>query len=188
LAPERILAEQRQFLRTYLNDHLRRAASAAELARRTGAATRGPISGHLAALATEFNDDRRDLLTLMASLDVRVEHVGLLVEWLSAKGRLLFRRRAKHKALGPLLEIEELQADVQRKLAVWDVLQAYLESRRPQGHRIERLIVKGRRQLARLAELHAQATAQMLRTRLTVADRAGRRRRVVAGTENALRR
>jgi hypothetical protein len=187
LTPERTLAEQHQFLRSYLNAHLRRAASAVELARSAAAKTRGPISAHLAALANEFNDDRRDLLTLMASLDVRVEHVGLLIEWLSAKRRLLWRRPPKHEAIGPLLEIEELQADVRLKLAGWDVLHAYLESRRPQGHRIERLIVKGRRQLTRLAELHAQATAQMLRTRLAVADRVVRPRRLVDATESAHR-
>jgi hypothetical protein len=181
LASEKTLTEQQQFLRTYLNDHLRRAAAAAELARRTAAAARGPMSAHLAELAHELNDDRRDLLILMASLDVRVEHVGLLVEWLAARGRLLSRRRPEHQAVGPLLDIEELRADVQRKVTAWEVLRAYVESRRPQGDRIERLIVKGRRQLARLAELHAHATAQMLRTRVNVAERMGRESRLVAG-------
>jgi hypothetical protein len=150
---------QRQSLRTYLNHHLGRAAALTERARQA-AKTPGPMAARLAALAKEFDDDRQELLTFMAALDMRVKHLRVLADWIRSRAAELWRRpRREPGSLGPVVDIEALQAGVQRKLSNWKVLRAYVGSRRDEGRRLERLVARAQRQLAELAQLHRQATA-----------------------------
>lgn len=63
-------------LGTYLNDHLAGSTTGRELARRAAANNRSsPLGEFLRELARAIDEDRDTLLSLMRTLDVRVEQL-----------------------------------------------------------------------------------------------------------------
>lgn len=156
-------------LRIYLEDHLAGAAAGVRRAQRLAKAEHdGPDADVLRTVAAEIDEDRQALNTVVDELGVEprrykqvlaaiVERIGLL----KMNGRLLRR-----SPLSSIIETEMLLMAVRGKLAGWESLAATIAV--SAGDRpavtvdFDELVDRARRQLDRLAAVHARLAARVL--------------------------
>jgi hypothetical protein len=141
-------------LAIYLNDHLAGATVGMELARRAASSNRDTLYGPvLSELAREIEEDRRSLLELMKTLEVRVDRIKVIGAWTAEKiGRLKLNGRVRgYSPLSRVVEFEALTLGVRGKLALWTAL-AELEAQEPALAAVDlgRLRERADRQLERL--------------------------------------
>jgi hypothetical protein len=153
-------------LAIYLNDHLAGATVGRELARRTAAANRNtPYAPFLERLAVEVAEDRRSLLQVMRSLDVRIDRLKVAAGWSAEKlGRLKFNGQLKgYSPLSRVVELEGMTLGVIGKLAVWRSLE-HLETAQVvrQSVDLPGLIARAEQQLRELEEHRLRAVAEGL--------------------------
>ncbi len=154
-------------LAIYLNDHLAAGTGAQELARRAANSNRQTeYEPFLNLLAREIGEDREALLSIMATLGVRVDRLKVLFGWGAEKmGRLKLNGRwLGYSPLSRLVELEGLQIGVHAKLGLWRSLQQ-LELPRLDGagEELPRLVARAERQLEELERHRLRAAVQALR-------------------------
>jgi hypothetical protein len=151
-------------LTTYLNDHLAMATAGIELLRRASGSHPGRRAEELTRLRDEARSDLESLRSLMRRLDVPESRPMAALGWLGEKaGRLkpngyLLRR----SPLADVIELEGLRADVQGRLACWQVLRAVVKDERVAVAELETLIERAEDQADRLHALHLQAVRERL--------------------------
>ncbi|WEO99969.1 hypothetical protein A6P39_041415 [Streptomyces sp. FXJ1.172] len=157
---------RQKILDVYLNDHLAGATGGTELIRRMAVEHRDSAYGsELKALVAEISQDRRQLLRLLADLDVAVSHYKVYGAWLGEKirrvkpnGRLLHR-----SGLTLLVELEAMRLGVQGKVLLWRaLLSASAQEPRLDTDWLERLLHRAEQQLKTLDSLHARAATELL--------------------------
>ncbi|MFD6419370.1 hypothetical protein [Streptomyces sp. NPDC060194] len=152
-------------LAIYLNDHLTGATAGVDLFERAAEARKDDDhgGGTLARLSGEIEEDRDDLLRIMAGLDVPVRRSQAALGWLAEKagrlkpnGHLLTR-----SPLSDVLEAEAMLLGVQGKAACWRTLRA-LSATDPRldTARLDRLLDRAERQTAALEEIRAEVSAR----------------------------
>jgi hypothetical protein len=146
-------------LTIYLNDHLSGATAGTELADRAASENEDTDFGRpLRELATEIDRDRDELLAIMATLEIQVDHVKLAVGWTAEKlARLKPNGRVfSYSPLSRLLELEGLAAGIRGKRALWRALKA---AGLPgvDSERLDVLLERASRQLRTVDRLHARA-------------------------------
>jgi hypothetical protein len=150
-------------LAIYLQDHLAGSTFGVELARRSRSANAGTGLGEfLARLATEIEEDRDALATLMALLGVRPDRLKSALGWAGEKaGRL--KRNGRFVSYSPLSRVEELEAliaGVNGKLELWHTLRDLADDEeRLDPEQLERLIARAESQVASLHDHHRAAVA-----------------------------
>jgi hypothetical protein len=146
-------------LTIYLNDHLSGATAGTELADRTASENEDTEFGRaLRELAAEIDHDRDELLAIMGTLEIQVDHVKLAVGWTAEKlARLKPNGRVfSYSPLSRLLELEGLAAGIRGKRALWRALKtAALPGVDPE--RLDVLLERASRQLRTVDRLHARA-------------------------------
>jgi hypothetical protein len=114
-----------QLLRIYLRDHLAGAVGGGELVRRALANNRGtPFEATLEQLATDIEEDRQTLVTLMEGLGVSPDVLKQSVVWVLEKvARLKLNGRVlEYSPLSRLVELEALGTGIDGKRALWTAL------------------------------------------------------------------
>jgi hypothetical protein len=148
-------------LAIYLADHYAGATFGVELARRVRGENRGTTYGDfLARLATEIEEDRRELEAIMGKLGVDRDPFKVTLAWAGEKfGRLKLNGHLRGYApLSRVLELEGLIAGVSGKLALWRALKELApEEPRLDEKALDMLAERARRQLAGLREQHRRA-------------------------------
>jgi hypothetical protein len=152
-----------ELLPIYLNDHLAGATAGLELARRAlRSNSQNDYGPPLARLAAEIEEDRKSLLSIMATLGVGSDRAKLLVAWVAEKvGRLKFNGRLLgYSPLSRLMELEVLLLGVTGKLALWRTLRLLTQqdSRLDRGE-LDRLIERAEGQLREIEALRERAAA-----------------------------
>lgn len=151
-------------LTIYLHDHLAGAMFGAELAnraRRQNETTR--YGAFLAGLAEEVSEDREELQSIMARLDVGRDELKMLLAWTGEKvGRLKPNGRLSgHAPLSRVLELEGLTAGVRAKLALWLALRALAPNEpKLEVNVLDGLIDRAESQLDGLRERHVEAVVE----------------------------
>ena len=149
-----------KYLPIYLNDHHAGATGGVELAKRAGAAHRGDpeLGPELTRLASEIEEDYRDLKRIMGSLGVAPDRVKERLAWLAEKaGRLKPNGHLRQPSpLSPLVEIEGLITGVGGKHSLWRVLLDLNDSRLDEAE-LSRLAERAEDQLSRLHALRGPA-------------------------------
>ena len=151
-------------LAIYLNDHLAGATGGRELVRRAAASNRGTEYGpFLEGLAEEIEEDRRALLSIMATLGVGVDRLKVAGGWGAEKlGRLkLNGRLLGYSPLSRMVELEGLALGVTGKLGLWRALQAR-EPERAADLGLPELIARAQRQLEELERHRLRAAREAL--------------------------
>jgi hypothetical protein len=150
-------------LSTYLNDHYAAAVAAGELVHRSTQSNRGTGLGRaLDRLATEIDQDRAALRTIMCELGIRPDLAKVTGAWLAEKaGRLkLNGSLLSYSPLSRLEELELLALGVEGKLRLWLALQRAEVVRG--GHDLESLVKRARSQLRRLERYRLEAVEEAL--------------------------
>jgi hypothetical protein len=162
---EKAMSEER-LLGIYLNDHLAGAIAGSELVKRAARNNEGtPLGAFLERLATDIEEDRRALETLMGDLGVRRDVVKDAAAWMAEKvGRLkLNGRLVGYSDLSRLVELEGLSLGVEGKLAMWRnlsrVQQKYAALERTN---IEELMQRAEVQRRELEEVRQEAAEKAL--------------------------
>jgi hypothetical protein len=154
-------------LAIYLNDHLAGATGGRELARRAAGSNRGSSYGpFLAQLAEEIDEDRRSLLAIMQSLDIRVNRIKIVAGWGVEKvGRAkLNGRLLGYSPLSRVVELEGLSLGVHGKLALWRSLeQLEADDARLREAALSRLVARAEQQLEGLEQHRLSAVHDALR-------------------------
>jgi hypothetical protein len=150
-----------ELLPIYLNDHLAGSTAGLELARRAlRSNSQNDYGPPLARLAAEIEEDRKTLLSIMASLGVGTDRAKQVAAWLAEKaGRLkLNGRLLGYSPLSRLMELEILELGVTGKLALWRALHllAVHEPRLDRGE-LERLIGRAEGQVGEIETLRERA-------------------------------
>ena len=146
--------DRRRLLRIYLNDQLVAATGGVELARRCEKSNAGtPLGQHLEVLVGEMEQDRAALVSLLQTLDLRVDRLKAALGGIGEKvGRLKLNGSLLHYSdLSRVFELEGLAAIVSIKLGLWRSLAAAAETD-PQLAAVDfdRLTERGKEQLAGL--------------------------------------
>lgn len=151
-------------LAIYLNDHLAGATAGRELARRAASANHGSrYGGFLTGLADSIEQDRRSLLELMQTLEVRPDRLKVIGGWGAEKlGRLkLNGRLLGYSPLSRVVELEALMLAVNGKLALWRSLRE-LELAQLDPGMLRALEERAQAQLDSLEEHRLKAVAEAL--------------------------
>jgi hypothetical protein len=153
-------------LAIYLNDHLAGSTVGVELSRRAATENRGNAYGpFLERLANEIAEDRRALLRLMETMDIRTDHMKVAAAWSAEKlGRLKFNGRLRgYSPLSRVVELEGLRLGVTGKLAMWRALDNLGNvSGLRESADLPELIARAERQLSGLEDHRLRATAEAL--------------------------
>ncbi|MFF4761765.1 hypothetical protein [Streptomyces sp. NPDC001292] len=153
----------------YLNDHLAGATSGTERSRHLAMACRGSeIGDAMAPIAAEIAEDRRSLLEIMRRLRIPVRrykvYAGRLAERaarLKSNGGLVRR-----SPLSTLLELELLQAGVQGKACLWEVLRGLADrDSRLDPQQLDDLLERAGRQQHVIEDLRRLQGAEVFRDR-----------------------
>jgi hypothetical protein len=159
------MSEER-FLGIYLNDHLAGAIAGSELVKRAARNNEGtPLGAFLDRLATDIEQDRLALETLMSELGVRKDVVKDAAAWMAEKvGRLkLNGRLVGYSDLSRLVELEGLSLGVEGKLAMWRNLSRIRERYAAlEETNIEELIQRAEAQRRELEEARQEAAEKAL--------------------------
>jgi hypothetical protein len=156
-------------LALYLNDHLLRATSGSELARRIAKQhAMSPAGQTLVRVADDVAQDRAALLRIMSDLGVPVRLHKIFTGWLLEKaGRArtngLLVRRAP---LSSVLELEALRLGVERRRLMWQALRSLSRSGRNSGldeGQLTDLVQRATNQAEVLEELQLQAATGVLK-------------------------
>lgn len=150
-----------ELLSTYLNDHYAASVGAVELVHRSTEANRGTALGRaLSRLATEIEEDRSTLATIMDELGIRPDRVGVNGGLLAEKlGRLkLNGSLVSYSPLSRLEELEVLALGVDGKLRLWLTLER--AECVPDGIDLRALINQARSQLERLERYRLDAVEE----------------------------
>jgi hypothetical protein len=154
--------ERSRYLAIYLQDHRAGAEAGVRLAERCrDHATDPEVREELSRIATEIDEDRRTLATIMAGLAVDPSAVkqiaGMAAERL---GRLKLNGRAvRTSPLSVLVELEGLIGAVSLKRELWRTLRVLA---RPVGDAdLDGLIARAEDQRARLQALHGRVAADL---------------------------
>ncbi len=148
-------------LSVYLNDHLAGASGGIELARRA-ARRHGRDRSALNDIAREIDEDRSELLAIMAALDVPVRKYKRAATWALEKlGRLKLNGRIfRRSPVSDVLEVEALRLAVEGKAAGWLLLRRLAEQDdRLDPDKLDRLIERAARQ-AEVLEMLRISTAE----------------------------
>jgi hypothetical protein len=146
-------------LATYLNDHLAGATVGVELSRRAAGANEGTELGTvLARLATEIEEDRATLESVMEAADAGRDRVKVTAAWVGEKaGRLKPNGQLTgYSPLSRLIELEGLSMGVEGKRLLWVSLKS-LEDPRLTGFDFEALAERATRQRDELEPLRRAA-------------------------------
>jgi hypothetical protein len=149
----------REPLTIYLNDHLAGATAGVELARRVVEENEdSAFSSQLERLAAAIEQDREELLAIMAELDVPVDRAKVALGWTVEKvGRLKPNDRLRgYSPLARVLELEGLLSGIHGKQAAWRALR---HTALVEPARADRLLDRARKQLATIQRLHRAASA-----------------------------
>src|SRR4051794_5846547 len=160
-------------LAIYLNDHLAGTTGGLELAKRATAAATPENRPVLERLTAETQDDRRELLAIMATLDVPVRRYKILAAWLGEKaGRTKLNGHLVRRApLSSLEEIEFLALTVHAKAACWKALRELaLRDPRLDTDHLDDLAERANRQAAQLEALRAAVARTVLLAEIAGAD------------------
>ena len=158
------IAQNESLLGIYLNDHMAGAVAGGDLARRLAGAERRELYGPvLERLATEIEEDRSQLQTMMGALGVPVRRYKTLLAWAAGKvgslkpnGRLLTR-----SPLSRVVELEMLRLGVEGKAAGWRTLRARASiDTRLDAQRLDDLIARAETQIADLERLRVLAATE----------------------------
>jgi hypothetical protein len=159
------MSEER-FLGIYLNDHLAGAIAGSELVKRAARNNEGtPLGAFLDRLATDIEQDRRALETLMSDLGVRKDVVKDAAAWMAEKvGRLkLNGRLVGYSDLSQLVELEGLSLGVEGKLAMWrNLSRVRAKYAALEKTNIEELIQRAEAQRRELEEVRQEAAEKAL--------------------------
>jgi hypothetical protein len=149
-----------KYLPIYLNDHHAGATAGVELAKRAAGGNRGdPEFGpELTRLASDIEEDYRDLKRVMGALGVEPDRVKEKLAWLAEKaGRLKPNGHLLQPSpLSRLVEIEGLITGVGGKHSLWRVLLELKDSRLDEAD-LSRLAERAEDQLSRLHALRGPA-------------------------------
>jgi hypothetical protein len=157
-------AQDDTLLGIYLNDHMAGAVAGVELAHRLAGAEQRELYGPvLTRLAAEIEQDRSELLAMMAALDVPVRRYKTWFAWAAGKigtlklnGRLLSR-----SPLSRVVELEVLRLGVEGKAAGWRTLRARASSdTRLDAQRLDELIERAGTQISDLERLRVLAATE----------------------------
>jgi hypothetical protein len=153
-------------LAIYLNDHLAAATAAREVARRSAASNRNSSYGEfLEQLAGEIEQDRRSLMEIMRSLEIRIDVVKTLGGWGAEKlGRFkLNGRLIGYSPLSRVVELEVLTLGVHGKLGLWRALERIEPDHPPLAAAgLPGLVARAERQLEQLESNRLRAVAEAL--------------------------
>ena len=111
----------------YMNDHLAGSTVGMELAKRAASSNEGTELGKfLAQVATEIEQDREELKSMMDHLGVPQNRIKMPIAWAAEKvGRLKPNGQLTgYSPLSRLIELEGLALGVTGKLALWRSLSA----------------------------------------------------------------
>ena len=111
----------------YMNDHLAGSTVGMELAKRAASSNEGTELGEfLAQVATEIEQEREDLKSMMDHLGVPQNRIKMPIAWAAEKvGRLKPNGQLTgYSPLSRLIELEGLALGVTGKLALWRSLAA----------------------------------------------------------------
>lgn len=150
-----------ELLHIYLNDHLAGSTVGVELVKRAATNNRGNEYGALLdRLASEIEEDRNTLRSLMQELGVRENHLKVAGAWSAEKlGRLkLNGRLVGYSPLSRVVELEGMMLGVTGKLGLWRALDA-LKPREPRLANVDlqALIARANRQQNELEEQRIRA-------------------------------
>jgi hypothetical protein len=163
------LTMAQELLGIYLNDHLAGATGGTELARRVASSAQEAADGEaLRRLADDIGSDRRDLLAIMAALQIPVRQYKVRAAWMAEKaGRLKLNGRLMTRSpLSSLEELELLRLGVEGKAAGWRTLRELARSdQRLDPARLDELMARARDQAGLLEELRVRAAAGLVETR-----------------------
>jgi hypothetical protein len=143
-------------LSIYLNDHLLGATAGVELFRRAAHGQRDTPAGPvLDRLSREVAEDREELITIMARLEIPVRHYKVAAGWLGEKvGRLKLNGHLLGRSpLSDLVELEALRLGVEGKASMWRVLLCVADDEPRLEHtEVELLLDRARRQAEELEQ------------------------------------
>jgi|SRR5215212_508563 len=152
-----------ELLRIYLQDHLAACAGAVELAQRAYGSNRGSEFGPgLAAVREQLSDDRAALLDVLRRLGFERDRIKEGAAWAAEKaGRLKLNGRLRgYSPLSRVVELEGLALLLLGQRQMWDALaHATAGDARMGGFEAAGRAARIDEALARVAELHARATA-----------------------------
>lgn len=139
-----------KLLRIYLNDHLAASKGGLELCKRALSNNEGtPFSKPLERLASEIEEERRELVGLLDRVGGNPDAVKQGAAWVAEKaGRIkLNGQLTGYSPLSRLVEIEGLAVGIEAKLSMWRALRrlADVDPRIP-SQVLEGLIESGERQ------------------------------------------
>jgi hypothetical protein len=140
----------KEYLATYLNDHLAGANFAVEILEQL-AGEASNASSALLALKTHIEEDREQLRTLMARLGIAESRIRKAGSWI-AEGLAEVKFSVDDDPNGPLRRLERLETlgiGIDGKLALWRALAAVAPSNQELiGLDFERLRMRGEDQRA----------------------------------------
>ena len=160
------MSSHEKFLAIYLNDHLAGAIGGSELAKRTAQNNEGTEFGPpLEQLATDIDEDRKALESLMERLGIRKDVLKDAAAWMAEKvGRLkLNGQLTGYSELSRLVELEGLALGVEGKMSLWRNLGEVID-RYPsiEPGEVEGLRSRAEAQREQLEELRLKAAALAL--------------------------
>jgi HAD superfamily hydrolase (TIGR01509 family) len=157
-------AMSKEYLSTYLNDHLAGSYLAVEILDHLAAETPS-LSSSLSALKAEIEEDREQLKTLMAKQHIEESRVRKAGGWI-ADGLTEFKLAVDDDEKGRLRRLERLEAlaiGIDGKIALWRALDAAARANTELGGMdYEGLIKRGQDQRARVETLRLQAAREAL--------------------------
>lgn len=153
----------KEHLAIYLNDHL--AGSNVALEVLDHLAVEAPdLASSLASLKTNINEDRQQLLALMASLNIAESRARKAGSWIAERVAEV-KLEVDDDQTGPLRRLERLEAleiGIEGKIALWRALNA-ISTNRPLGElNYESLIRRGEEQRDRVEVWRLQAASNAL--------------------------
>ena len=121
-------------METYLNDHLAGSTLGVDLAKQIESQSEGtPLSGVMATMMPQIEEDRESLLDIMERLDTSQNAVKQATAWVTEKAS-----RVKFSGLtsgdgehGVFMALESLVLGVTGKLALWRALASVADSHPP---------------------------------------------------------
>lgn len=149
-------------LATYLNDHLAGSTFGVELARRARGANEGTELGALLArLASEIEEDRGVLESIMESVGAGRDPLKARLAWLGEKiGRLKPNGRLLgYSPLSRLIELEGLDLGIAGKQAMWLALRTVADPRLA-GYDFAALSERAERQRAEVEDVRLAASRE----------------------------
>ena len=154
----------RDYLKIYLEDHYAGATAGLELARRAAGANSGTHYGEvLGRIATEIDEDRDSLRTIMSDLGVSPDRLKVTAAWAGEKaGRLkLNGHLTGYSPQSRVVELEGLVVGVTGKRCLWAALK-HVAAQEPRLRidDLELLIDRADRQLEELEEQRLKAISE----------------------------